>query len=317
MINNKITHFSKPNNFKAMKSILMSFFLQASALFMILFSDAYAFLYYLGWSVHSLNIVRIFIQMHDMAHYSFFSNSKLNYYIGTLFGIYTYYPFIAWRDGHNHHHKHFGNLDRFDASQTILFTKKEYEKMPLVKKTLIRIFRDPFVFFTITIPFAWNIGTLFLFIKRYGLISKVTTQKLMSYVLYIFLNQVFNVPLFELCFSIYFASLVGGILFHLQHSVNVPYRKHQNEWDKMEASLEGSTYLQIPFPLNIFTNGIEYHHIHHLNTMVPCYNLSDCHNSIDLNEWKKLNINIVDYNLAFKSLFNVMLDEDKKLLVNF
>jgi hypothetical protein len=51
--------------------------------------------------------------------------------------------------------------------------------------------------------------------------------------------------------------------------------------------------------------------------MVPCYNLSDCHNSIDLNEWKKLNINIVDYNLAFKSLFNVMLDEDKKLLVNF
>ena len=82
----------------------------------------------------------------------------------------------------------------------------------------------------------------------------------------------------------------------------------------MEASLEGSTYLQIPFPLNIFTNGIEYHHIHHLNTMVPCYNLSDCHNSID---WDKSNINIVNFNLAFKSLFNVMLDEENKLLVSF
>ena len=112
----------KNNTYKA-AILLLSFFLQASALFMIFFSDAYAFLYYLGWSVHSLNIVRIFIQMHDMAHYSFFSNSKLNYHVGTLFGIYTFFPFIAWRDGHNHHHKHFGNLDRFDASQTILFTK--------------------------------------------------------------------------------------------------------------------------------------------------------------------------------------------------
>lgn len=50
----------------------------------------------------------------------------MNRFIGTLFGIYVHFPFDAWRDGHNYHHKNFGNIDKIDISQTILFTKKQY-----------------------------------------------------------------------------------------------------------------------------------------------------------------------------------------------
>jgi omega-6 fatty acid desaturase (delta-12 desaturase) len=76
--------------------------------------------------VHTLVTVRLFVQFHDMAHYSFFSSMTMNKIIGKILGVYVHFPFDSWRKGHNHHHKHFGNLDRLDLSQTILFTKKQY-----------------------------------------------------------------------------------------------------------------------------------------------------------------------------------------------
>lgn len=79
-----------------------------------------------GWFLHTLNAMRLFVQFHDMAHFSYFSTMQMNIFIGKIIGIIVHFPFNAWRDGHNHHHKHFGNLDRLDLSQTILFTKKQY-----------------------------------------------------------------------------------------------------------------------------------------------------------------------------------------------
>jgi omega-6 fatty acid desaturase (delta-12 desaturase) len=95
----------------------------------------------IGFGLLSLTTVRLFIQFHDMAHFSYFSSLPLNTFLGKIIGVYTNYPFNPWRDGHNHHHKHFGNLDRLDMSQTILFTKKQYENMKGLKKIAVRILR--------------------------------------------------------------------------------------------------------------------------------------------------------------------------------
>lgn len=65
----------------------------------------------------------------------------MNVIVGKILGIYQHYPYNAWRDGHNHHHKHFGNLDRLDMSQTILFTKQQYAEMKGITKIAARIFR--------------------------------------------------------------------------------------------------------------------------------------------------------------------------------
>ncbi len=106
-----------------------------------------------------------------MAHMSFFSNAYLNKLFGHIFGIYVHFPYKAWRDGHNHHHKHFGNLDRLDLSQTILFTKKQYQEMKPLKKIFVRIFREPIVFFLFTSPYVWFIGLYYVVAKRYGVFS--------------------------------------------------------------------------------------------------------------------------------------------------
>lgn len=125
----------------------------------------------IGWALHTLNEIRLFVQYHDMAHFSFFSSITLNKAVGHVLGIYNHFPFTAWRDGHNHHHKHFGNLDRLDLSQTILFTKKQYNEMSPLKRIIIRIFREPVIFFLFTAPFIWFVGIFFSIIKRYGLFS--------------------------------------------------------------------------------------------------------------------------------------------------
>lgn len=113
--------YCKPNDLQAWLSIGLSLLFEIVAIVLIHLNFTI-----IGWTLHGLNSVRLFIQFHDMAHYSFFSTFSLNKWFGKMIGIYVHFPFDTWRDGHNHHHKHFGNLDRLDLSQTILFTKKQY-----------------------------------------------------------------------------------------------------------------------------------------------------------------------------------------------
>lgn len=178
----------------------------------------------LGWTLHTLNIVRLFIQFHDTAHFSYFSSPTSNKLLGRMIGIYVHFPFDAWRDGHNHHHKHFGNLSRLDLSQTILFTKKNYEEMSTGKKIITRIFREPIVFFLITSPFLWFVGLFYLVIKKYGFLSKAFADKALSIILYLVIFPLIGVSSMKALISVYFAQVIGTLLFHLQHSVNVAYR---------------------------------------------------------------------------------------------
>ena len=44
-----------------------------------------------------------------------------------------------------------------------------------------------------------------------------------------------------------------------------------DELSKCNAELQGASVLQIPFFLEYFTYGIEYHNVHHIDAGVPCY----------------------------------------------
>ena len=298
--------YSKSSNNKAFISLFNTFIAQ-----LIITSIIYLGYNKLGWFLNSLNMVRIFIQFHDMAHYSFFQNKYLNEFIGWIFGVYMFCPFISWRDGHNQHHRDFGNLDGHDDSQTILFTKKEYESYPIHKKILMRLFREPIIFFFVSSIFTWIFYDLFSSVKKYKIFSKVILSKLLSFIFYIFIAPK------ELFVSFYLAIVMGFILFHLQHSVNDPYRKHEIDWNKNEASLFGSTLLKIPYFLKFFTNGIEYHHLHHLNTRIPSYYLKECHEKIGEKYLLEYGVNKVSYLKSFYSLWNVMLDEENNEFVYF
>ena len=214
-----VTSYGKPDDRKATIAFGISLALGAVAIGMI-----HMGMELLGWGLNVLTTLRLFMQFHDMAHFSFFSSMSANTWVGKLIGIYTHFPFNSWRDGHNHHHKHFGNLDRLDVSQTILFTKKQYDEMKGAKKALVRILREPIIFFPITIPFVWFIGTFVSVAKRYGVFSSTFLEKTLSVVIYTWIAPLLGISSFKFWLSVYLSSVCGNILFHLQHSVNVAYR---------------------------------------------------------------------------------------------
>ena len=93
------------------------------------------------------------------------------------------------------------------------------------------------------LPFIWFIGLVAVVAKRYGVFSKTMLEKLVSLTLYIYVLPKLGVSPYALWFTIYLGEVVGTIVFHLQHGVNMPYRQKKQKWDSARAALEGSTFL--------------------------------------------------------------------------
>jgi fatty acid desaturase len=62
---------------------------------------------------------------------------------------------------------------------------------------------------------------------------------------------------------------------------NTYYGVKKEEHNSAVAALEGSTLIDFPDWLHGLYLNIAYHHIHHLNMRVPCYNLKECHETLD------------------------------------
>ena len=103
---------------------------------------------------------------------------------------------------------------------------------------------------------------------------------------------------------------MGVILFHLQHAMNEPsWFKHDNENDKHNSELNGSSVLKIPAFLKPFTNGIEYHNVHHINPGVPSYNIQKCYE--ELCEKDMLKNHEYSVEEMFDALFHTLYDSKK------
>lgn len=109
--------------------------------------------------------------------------------------------------------------------------------MPMPKKLIARILREPIVFFLFTIPFVWFIGLYFIIPRRYGVFSKTFLDKILATVLYLFVFPYLGLPSLKLFISLYVTAVLSIILFHLEHGVNVPYRERGADWDPTRAAL--------------------------------------------------------------------------------
>jgi omega-6 fatty acid desaturase (delta-12 desaturase) len=76
------------------------------------------------------------------------------------------------------------------------------------------------------------------------------------------------------------ASITGVWLFGVQHRFEGALWARHADWNAVDASLGGSSYLRLPRILQWFTGNIGFHHLHHLNPRVPNYRLQDCHDTI-------------------------------------
>src|SRR5439155_586118 len=70
---------------------------------------------------------------------------------------------------------------------------------------------------------------------------------------------------------------IGSWLFYVQHQYERAYWQPHDNWDFIRSACEGSSYYRLPRVLQWFTGNIGFHHIHHLESRIPNYNLPACH----------------------------------------
>ena len=76
---------------------------------------------------------------------------------------------------------------------------------------------------------------------------------------------------------LFLAAAAGAWLFYVQHQYEGVYWERKGHWDYVAAALDGSSYYELPAVLQWFTGNIGFHHIHHLSSKIPNYNLPRCH----------------------------------------
>jgi omega-6 fatty acid desaturase (delta-12 desaturase) len=264
----------------------------------------------------ALLLVRLFMFFHDCGHGSFFKNPTANATVGWILGIVMFTAYRDWRRNHGIHHATNGNLDRRGVGEIWTMTLDEYQAASPPIRLWYRIYRNPVVLFLIAPPI------LFLILNR---IPKSTTppRERRS----IWLTNLGVVAMLAaigfwggwehlvlVYLPIFYLVWVTGLwLFYVQHQFDPGYWEHEDEWDPIEAALQGSSHYKLPKILQWFSGNIGLHHVHHLRPRIPNYNLERCYRATKelqlpqpLTIWRSL-----------KSITLNVWDERRKMLISF
>jgi omega-6 fatty acid desaturase (delta-12 desaturase) len=260
-----------------------------------------------------LCIMRMFMIFHDLTHRSYFPSNErktgengINIYVAKCIDFLCSYDANMWRSIHSEHHRVHGNINEIDETRTVYISSR-YNALPEYQKILYNIIRFPPIFFLLAPIYIFWINKIFNHEWEY----------MLKYI--IFLNILYHFGSWKLVgFYVaaqYIAGIIGIMLFHLQHQVNVGYWKpFDNDKDKVakaNAELHGASVLQIPCIVDFFTFGIEYHNVHHLDPGIPGYNTRDCY--YDLVNRGLISDNKIGYLQSFKSLMHTIYDEETGL----
>lgn len=261
-------------------------------------------------------LVRMFIIFHDCGHGSFFKSRKANLFVGSFFGILAFTPYYKWHKLHMQHHATVGNLDKRGLGDVWTMTKKEFESSKKWKKIYYKLYRHP--------VFMFGIGPVFVFFIQNRFTRKWLTRKEKLNVYFtnvalvvLFVGMSFLVGFWTYLILqiivMYVAAIAGLWLFYLQHQYEEVTWYRNKEWDFKEVALGGSSYVKFPKVLQWFSGNIGFHHIHHLNSRIPNYNLEKCYNENSVFQ----EVKPVTFIVSMKSLKLRLWDEKLQKLVSY
>lgn len=260
-------------------------------------------------------MMRTFIIFHDCGHGSFFASRKANRLVGTITGIITFTPYEHWRHNHAIHHATAGNLDRRGVGDVQTLTVEEFQRLPQLKRLVYRFTRHPLVMFTFGSFLVFTVFHRFfrpgsgkrerrsVHITNFALVGMVAGLViLMGWQEYLLIQ----IPV------MFFATSAGVWLFYVQHNFEGTYWERQEHWSFLQAGLRGSSFYQLPAILQWFSGNIGFHHIHHLNSLIPNYRLPRCHRDNPVFQVSPLTIR-----KSLRSLRLRLWDEHDRRMVGF
>ena len=221
--------------------------------------------------------VRLFIIFHDFQHHAILRNSKIAEGLLWIYGVWTMNPPSVWNRSHGYHHKHNSKIFGSNNGSYAIMTVDTFATATPIEKFAYAAGRHP-----LTILFGY--GTIFFwgmslrpFIqnpKRHwdGAFAVVAQVVLLSLLWYFFGFQVVFLGSF---LPLFIACAMGAYLFYAQHNFPGAQLSARDEWNHVEAALKSSSYTRMGPIMNWFTGNIGYHHVHHLNALIPFYRLPE------------------------------------------
>jgi len=226
-------------------------------------------------------LVRVFIFFHDCGHGSYVASPVWQRIIGSVLGVLTFASLADWRRAHGIHHSTSGNLDRRGIGDVWTMTMAEYAASSPFRRLKYRLFRNPFVMF--------GLGPILSFLIKQRLPTPGASRR-----------QVLSVILTDLAIAgiivaasftigikaylliqmpvILMAGSAGVWLFYIQHQFDPSYWARSDEWESMDAAMQGSSHYKLPKVMQWISGNIGLHHVHHLRPRIPNYNLQQCLN---------------------------------------
>jgi len=261
-------------------------------------------------------LVRAFIIFHDCGHGSFFKSARANHIVGTITGVLTFTPYFHWRWEHAIHHATSGDLDRRGTGDVWTLTVREYLESSRWKRFAYRLARNPFVLFVLA-PFY-----LFVIQQRAPSRKAPPRERRSVYWTNLGIGAVaagliwaFGLKdwLIIQLIALMVAGSAGVWLFYVQHQFEGVFWDRGEDWDYVTAALRGSSFYKLPKVLQWFSGNIGFHHIHHLSTRIPNYNLEKCQKAEPLFQ----SVKPVTLLGSFKSFTFRLWDEQRRKLVGF
>jgi acyl-lipid omega-6 desaturase (Delta-12 desaturase) len=265
-------------------------------------------------------LVRIFIIQHDCGHQSFTASRKANDILGQVCSYLTFIPYKYWAKSHNFHHGHNGLLwEHRDIGDVELLTVAEYQALDRWGKTKYMIYRSTIVMFVIVPVYYIFLHNRLPLIKMNGweharkalLRHNVVLLSIYAAAIYFLSFKAFlliHVPIL-IAFAV-----IAIWFFYVQHQHETTYKQWKEKWEYIKAAVEGSTFYNLPKVFHWLTGNIGYHHIHHLNPLIPSYQLPRC---IKENPILDQVANKITFWESLKCVYNKLWDEDQQKMISF
>ena len=225
----------------------------------------------------ALMLVRTFILYHDFMHGAILPSSKPARAIFYAYAAVNLTPPRSWRDSHNFHHANVGRIPDSNVGAFPLMTAEMWRAASPGERMRYRVIRHPLTILSAYLTIFFFSVTLLPLLRRPSRYwdSALALLAHGTAITALWLLGGFETVFFALLLPMTMAAALGGYLFYAQHSFPGMRILPDAEWTAYRASLVSSSYLKTGSVLRWFTGNIGFHHVHHLNSLIPFYRLPD------------------------------------------
>jgi acyl-lipid omega-6 desaturase (Delta-12 desaturase) len=264
--------------------------------------------------INALSGVRLYVLQHDCGHHSLFAQRWMNDWAGWGLSTFTLTPYRTMQYNHNQHHAHLGDLDERDTGEVHTMTVREWRSATALQRLQYRLYRNPLIMLpmggllTYAIRYRWPKNA-----AKVGVRGVMITNALLVLWIGAILWAAGWSGLATYGWTVLVAGTVGVFCVYLQHNFEDTYWDRRPDHNIQDASLTGSSALDLGWWFDLATCNIAYHDLHHFNPRIPSYRLRQCHRALR----RPYDLPTIEWPAAIRSFTLKLWDEDAQRLVPF